>query len=338
MTEPEIPRMFRPDSFPSFLTFEEGPEYDGPAKLAGRKMDTPAVIFNRTFNSAVGRWGLPPPQIEEGEDGDIGQSDAEIVQNVYLKPRGPCQQFEMFFTAAPLYTQRNTYGQMNRVPYEGMTLNEMQQHLVGDTNAQFELAPKLGHGPIRKSWADAEISEIVHKYNPMGFFFAYVEDRMKNQSGMDVAYTCGSLCDILNVWHVPIVPGMRLYIVLMWVTADATVKPRKMFVPFASLGRPENDPAFRHVLKLAYDYGVAHTVAGKNPYSEYAVIDIGTVCVSSNQPAQMLPGHSFVSVAAPQPVIPAYSTSSLTMTTDPVQIKNNILRVNVEMLQWVYYA
>ena len=167
LDEPAIPRMFRPDSFPSFLTFEEGPDYDGPSTLAGRKMDPPAAIFNRTFNSAVNGWGLPPPQIEDGNDGDVGQSEAEIVQKVYLKARGPCQQFEMFFTAQPLHSQRNSYGQANRIPYEGLTLNEMQMRLVGADGDMFV----DGGAPVAWDSSRLSIERIVKKYNPMGFFF-----------------------------------------------------------------------------------------------------------------------------------------------------------------------
>jgi hypothetical protein len=332
---PVLPRMFRPDSFPSFLTFEEGPEYDAPSSLAGREIEPPAALFNRAFNSAVGGWGLPPPEIEDGTDGDVGQSEAEIVQQIYLKPRAPCQQFEMFFTAAPLFTKRNVYGQTNRVPYEGLTLNEIQQFFI-DTNpnpaTQFEYVDDSPNHNVRREHWNAEalsIAQIVRRYNPTGFFFAYVEDRLKNQSGMDVAYTCGSLCDILNVWHVPIVPGMQLYIVLMWVceqTAAAT--PRKMFVPFASLGRPEEDPALMRCIANNSSFG-------DRAKTEFAVIDIGTVCVASNQPPQMLPGHAFVGTAGS--LVPTHKTSSMSMTTDPVQIKHNILRVNVNMLRWEYH-
>lgn len=326
LDEPALPRMFRPDSFPSFLTFEEGPDFDGPPTLAGQKIDPPATIFNGTFNQAVGKWGLPPPEIEDGLDGDVGQSDAEIVQQVYLKARGVCQQFEMFFTAQPLHTHRNAYGQANRVPYESLTLNELQLRLIDGSTASdknfFDSVHKTG-----VSFHDngLHISNIVRKYNPMGFFFAYVEDRMKNQTGMEVAYTCGSLCDIVNIWHVPIVPGMQLYLILMWVP-DSSGTTRKMLVPYAGLGRPEEDV---HIQKVIATNALAH--------KEYAVIDIGTVCVASNEPAQMNPGYSFVCQAGPTDLVPDYQLPNKRMTTDPVQIKHNILRVNVNMLQWKYY-
>ena len=288
---------FRPNGFPSYLSFEEGPDYGAPNSLAGRKMDTNASIFNSTFNRAVGGWGLPPPEIEDGTDGDVGQSEAEIVQKIYLKARGPCHQFEFFFTREPTHVQRSSYGQINHIPYEAMTLHEMRNIFNG-------------------AGSTSSIKSIVDMYNPMGFFFAHVEDRLKNQTGMDVAYTCGGLCDVMNIWQVPIVPGMKLYIILMVVDGINKI------VPYASLSHPFHDPNLaKHIDSTRRDM---------------AWIDIGTVCVASNQPPIMSAPATYVH--EPGSFKPLSGTHTISDTTDPTKVLHNILRVNVDMLRWEYFA
>ena len=286
---------FRPNGFPSYLTFEEGPDYGAPSSLAGRKMDSNATIFNSTFNRAVGGWGLPPPEIEDGTDGDVGQSEAEIVQKIYLKARGPCHQFEFFFTKKPSHVQRSSYGQINHIPYEAMTLHEMRN--VFSVNEQ---------------WAGSSIQAIIDTYNPMGFFFAHVEDRLKNQSGMEVAYTCGGLCDVMNVWQVPIVPGMKVYIIIMKVDGKNTI------IPYASLKHPFQDEQLAKQM------------------TEAAIIDIGTVCVASNQPPIMSAPAAYVH--QPGTFKPLPGTHTISDTTDPAKVLHNILRVNVDMLRWEYFS
>ena len=315
MTDYSTPMMFQPENpFP----ISYGPDtssMDIPSSLSNVGMETPANLFNENFNEGMGLWkkNLPQPTIfdsyEDAGLDETAQSNNEIVQKVLLRASDDdFHQFEFFFVNANAAAHdRNDYSFRNFSPMEATTLHQMQQ--------------------IMQANPGVTVKNIVETFRPLGFFFTYVEKTMTRESKL-VAYTLGGLCDVLNVWHVPTVPGTRLYFVLY---KNGT---KCQIVPYAGLHHPLEknlDPAKDHPWNMnGYTGGVA-------------IIDVGIVCANSGRPIQQEKNHNYLveasNINVPSTTLPNRIGSG-SMATDPTipQVQGNILRVKLNAIYWQYFA
>ena len=313
MTDYSTPMMFQPENpFP----ISYGPDtssMDIPSSLSNVGMETPANLFNENFNEGMGLWkkNLPQPTIfdsyEDAGLDETAQSNNEIVQKVLLRASVvDFHQFEFFFVDANAAAHdRNDYSFRNFFPMKATTLYQMQQKIQADTSQTVE--------------------HIVKNLRPLGFFFTYVERSMTRESKL-VAYTLGGLCDVLNVWHVPTVPGTRLYFVLYKNDTNCQI------VPYAGLHHPlekSGGTAKEHPWNMnGYNGGVA-------------IIDVGIVCANSGRPIQQEKNHNYLVDAALEPSMTLPNRIGPgSMATDPTipQVQGNILRVKLNAIYWQYFA
>ena len=323
MADYSTPMMFQPSNPFPIAYGADTFSMDVPSSLSTVGMETHANLFNGNFDKGMALWNknLPTPTIfdsyEDAGLDETAQSNNEIVQKVLLRADSSTDfnQFEFFFVDANAAAHdRNDYSFRNFSPMQATTLDQMQIRLKGITTSP-------------------TVADVVKKYRPLGFFFTFVEKSMTKESKL-VAYTLGGLCDVLNVWHVPTVPGTRLYFVLYMNGAKCQI------VPYAGLNHPlEKQPSNKHPWNvLGYTDGVA-------------IIDVGIVCANSGRPIQQEKNHNYLVDATSTAVPGATSTAVPSIylparigqgrrSTDPTtpQIQGNILRVKLNAIYWQYFA
>lgn len=300
------PAMFQvPDIFPG--TFQNNVDHtifgDVPSTISNVSMESPPSLFNRTFDSAMSSWGLPQPEIFDSEmDGNLdetAQSQNEIVQKILLCPTSTAKYYSQheFFFVGTNSAAIKSYSHSKLAPQEALTLHDTR-------NPAFFTKCK-------------SVKDLVQKYRPAGSFFNYVEIGAHNKSSTLVAYSIGGLCDILNVWHVPIVPGMQLYFV-------AYEKHNKvLIIPYAGNTHPLQDSK--------HDWN--------KDSSDVAIVDVGIVCAGNSRPPLQTHNPNYVvSLKKEENNIPALEINSQD-TTDPSNphVKGNILRIRMSCLQWQFF-
>lgn len=299
------PAMFQlPDIFPG--TFQNNVDHTGfgdiPSTISNVPMGSPPSLFNKTFDSAMSSWGLPEPEIFDSEmDGyldETAQSQNEIVQKILLcpTPTAKCySQHEFFFIGINASSSIKSYSHSKLSPQEALTL----------------------HDTRKPSFKCNSVKDLVQKYRPAGSFFNYVEIGAHNKSSTLVAYSIGGLCDILNVWHVPIVPGIQLYFV-------AYEKHNKvLIIPYAGNTHPLQDS--RH--------------EWNKESRDIAIVDVGIVCAGNSRPPLQTHNPNYVaSLEKDKCFIPITEIHSQD-TTDPnnQHVRGNILRIRMSCLQWQFF-
>lgn len=295
-----MPAMFQ-NAFP--FPVEDFYGYDDRfASLSNVKMETPISVFNDTYSRGMKVWDRYLPVAEtfdvpEGSN-ETSQSLPIIVQKIFLAPRpkksGDYYQHELFFVKSPSSTVRSHYSSINQQPMEAITMSEFQEKVSG-----------------------LRIEQMVKSYNPMGFIFNYVEASDQSQQ---IAYACGGLVDILNIWHVTLIPGMKLYIVAYEDTTvglGSTLRENKI-IPVASLNNPITMEPFK-----------------SSP--EKAILEIGTLCtINARPPLQSFP--DFLRDVDGKKPTTRVSDISNTCKATISHVQGNILRVNLSHLRWQFFS
>ena len=288
-----MPAMFQ-NAFP--FPVEDFYGYDDRfASLSNVKMETPISVFNDTYSRGMKVWDRYLPVAEtfdvpEGSN-ETSQSLPIIVQKIFLAPRpkksGDYYQHELFFVKSPSSTVRSHYSSINQQPMEAITMSEFEDK-VKTTN----------------------LEKMVQDYNPMGFIFNYVEASDQSQQ---IAYACGGLVDILNIWHVTLIPGMKLYIVA-YIEGISPIK----IIPVASLNNPISIEPFKN-----------------SP--EKAILEIGTLCtINARPPLQSFP--DFLRDVDGKKPTTRVSDISNTCKATISHVQGNILRVNLSHLRWQFFS
>jgi hypothetical protein len=304
------------------------------SSLSHVAMSTPANLFNSNFNQGMSLWNsnLPPPQIYDSFNNsnldETAQSQNEIVQKVLLRvpsagDQAFYEQFEFFFIRNDtLSSNRNHYSSQTRYPYTAVTLCDLRKNLK-KTAAKQQITYQQS----------TPVKAMVDSHNPMGVFFTYVDTTMgpPNESKL-VAYAIGGLCDILNVWHVQIIPGMTLY----FVAYKPRDEPYVEIIPYAGISGP-----------LRYDsQKVAHEWKDAE---EIAILNVGIVCACNSRPPLQTVHPNYL-VTSKQKAsdgssgkVPATEFITSTGSIDPTQanrphVQGNVLRIRMSCLQWEYYS
>ena len=309
--------MFLPDNIfgQQFGNGVQHKAFSTPMSLSEIGMEKNAELFNSSYTEGMSTWtnNMPAPTIydsnnEPGMD-ETAQSQNEIVQKVLLIHNPDISSYEQhdffFIKNADVSTTRAYYSSQSRYPYTAKTLSELR--------AYCKTTPM-------------SIRELVQTYNPMGSFFNYVSFADGQKSSKLVAYSLGGLSDILNLWHVPIMPGMTLYFVAY------TEGIHTYIVPYAGRKHPM-DASLNHA-----DAKCTHPWIGKEKES-VAIIEVGVVCAgNSRQPLQLTNPNYLCEVGnITKPV-----TDTIVLSggeVDPTsakipQVRGNILRIKMSCLQW----
>lgn len=319
----KVPAMFLPDNIfgNGFSNGVQDDVFSPPSSLSEVKMETNAPLFNKTFEDGMDLWtkNLPNPTIydsnnEPGMD-ETAQSQNEIVQKVLIIPyntsRKSFEQHDFFFIDnSQTNTMRAFYSSQNRYPYKALTLNDMQK----DTSLN-----------------SYSIEELVKRFNPMGTIFNYVSFEEQKTSSKLIAYSLGGLCDILNLWHVTVIPGIILYFVAYKNNTNLSI------VPYAGLTHPmikshQNDPMAKPSQK-EYPWQ-------SEKVTEVAIINVGTVCAGNNRQPLQLKGLPYLVDSKGFPVKNSmlFGTGEIDPTNPTCpQVCGNILRIRMSCLQWEYY-
>lgn len=311
-----VPSMFLPDNIfgQQFGNGVQHEAFSTPMSLSEIGMEKNAELFNSSYTEGMSTWtnNMPAPTIydsnnEPGMD-ETAQSQNEIVQKVLLIHNPDISSYEQhdffFIKNADVSTTRAYYSSQSRYPYEAKTLSE-----------------------LRACCKDLAIEKLVQTYNPMGSFFNYVSFADGQKSSKLVAYSLGGLSDILNLWHVPIMPGMTLYFV-----AYKNDKGNTCIVPYAGRKHPM-DKSLNHA-----DAKCTHPWIDKES-GNVAIIEVGVVCAgNSRQPLQLTNPNYLCEVGnITKPV-----TDTIVLSggeVDPTsakipQVRGNILRIKMSCLQW----
>jgi len=302
-----VPMMFQPGN-PFPIAYGSEAAISAPTSfIPGISMETAPELFNENYRAGMGLWNenLPQPEIYDSfEDAGLdetAQSQNEIVQKILLKPQTkPFHQHEFFFVVNKNSAlNRSHYSYAGRVPCEALTLHDM-----------------------RVKAKSLSVRDLVQDYLPVGVFFTFVDTHAeRNQSNL-VAYSLGGLCDILNVWHVCVIPGSRLF-----------------FVAF------KNDDDQVQIVPYA---GLYHPLEEKNDHpwngEEVAIIDVGVVCAGNSRPPQQLLHANYLvkktkaGVLYPDDHLPSGLGGAPDATNPEIpQVQGNILRVKLNALQWTYF-
>lgn len=309
MAQSATPMMFQPGN-PFPIAYGSEAPISAPSNLIpGLAMESPAELYNDNYRAGMGTWNdnLPAPEIYDSfEDSGLdetAQSQNEIVQKILLKPQAkPFHQHEFFFVSNKTSAMnRSHYSYAGRVPCEAVTLHDLRYKV------------KSAH----------TIQQLVKEYLPVGFFFTFVDSHTeRNQSNL-VAYTLGGLCDVLNVWHVCVIPGSRLFFVA-FLNADNNVQ----IVPYAGLHHPLEN--------RQHPWNQAST--------DVAILDVGVVCAGNSRPPQQLLHANYLvkkdtsGKLYPSDNLPSGMGGAPDATNPEIpQVQGNILRVKLNALQWQFY-
>lgn len=307
-----LPAMFNPQI--PFPVAQEGDGYDMPIpiSLSEVPMSSAPNLFNGNFDAGMSLWKQNLPQTtlyDSTYDGGIdetAQSQNEIVQKVLLAPSTNSksyQQSEFFFVERKTSTtSRAHYSSQSQYPCTAKTLYELKSHL----------------GSI-------SVKDLVSKYQPMGCFFTYVEKgELNGNYSKLVAYTCGGLCDIQNVWHVKLVPGMKLFIVAYQKGSYTSSTEKTHIIAYAGMDSPMENK---------------HHIWNQEKHA-VAIIEIGILCVGNSRPAQQTINRNYLvdSTGAPTQMFTGLSAKQMD-PFDPTttMTQNNILRIRMSALQWQTY-
>jgi hypothetical protein len=297
---PKLPAMFD-TAFP-FPIDDFYENDDRLESLSNVKMETPISVFNDTYSTGMQVWEKYLPAAEsfdvpEGSN-ETSQSLPIIVQKIFLSPRlrntGDYNQHEFFFVSHESISTRAHYSSQNLVPVNAVLLSEFQQKIMG-----------------------VNTTNVIKTYHPMGFIFNYVEVTDQSQQ---IAYACGGLADVLNIWHVPLVPGMKLYIM---VYRDLFDEPKTTMVPVASLYPPLE-------IEFFHDNYIKGTI------NEIAILEIGVLCTANARPP-LQNSNYFLRDGNDRPTTQLHSIANTCKATLS-QVQGNILRVKLSHMKWEYFA
>ena len=312
-----VPSMFLPDNIfgNGFSNGVQHEVFSPPSSLSGISMETNAPLFNDNYTDGMSTWtkNLPNPTAydsnnEPGMD-ETAQSQNEIVQKVLIVPTGSRKSFEQhdffFINNTTQNTTRAYYSSQSRYPYKALTLKDM----------------RIDH-EIR--WMT--IKELVEKYNPMGAMFNYVAFEEQKTASKLVAYSLGGLSDVLNVWHVTIVPGTTLYFVAYKDNEDKTC-----IIPYAGLRHPMDKTS-----------RTDSTTQISHPWTNHAtetvaVLEVGIVCAGNSRQPLQLKNYPYLTNVDNNPICGTMDSASGNIDpTDPtcIQVRGNILRIRMSCLQW----
>jgi hypothetical protein len=255
-------------------------------------MQTNARLLNSNFREGTKLMTEKFPKgaiydsYEDSGLDETAQSQTEIVQKVLVTSHNVFHQHELFFVKKPAHLFRPDYNSSSFTPMDAFTLFRLREEMA----------------------TERDLKKIC-SYQPLGFFFNYVAERPQSEL---VAYSMGGLCDILNIWHIPLVPGMKLFLVA-FEGESGTIQ----IIPFASLFHP-----------LEYK---------AEPWSkkEVALLDIGILCVGTSRQPLQVTNYPYLVDANNSPCncVPAGFDA-----TNPIYIQGNVLRVRLAALQWQFFT
>ena len=299
---PKLPAMFN-TAFP-FPIDDFYENDDRLESLSNVKMETPISVFNDTYSTGMQVWEKYLPAAEtfdvpEGSN-ETSQSLPIIVQKIFLSPRlrntGDYNQHEFFFVMHETTSTRAHYSSQNLVPVKAVLLSDFQQEIT-----------------------NKKTTDVIKNYYPMGFIFNYVEVTDQSQQ---IAYACGGLADVLNIWHVALVPGMKLYIMVYRDYFDKK-NLKTIMVPVASLYPPLEIPFFRE------------NYINEN-IKEIAILEIGVLCTANARPPLQNSPY-FLQDGNAKPTTQLHSIANTCKATLS-QVQGNILRVKLSHMKWEYFA
>jgi hypothetical protein len=227
-------------------------EIEPPRKISKMEVESPVNLFNKNYRSGMNLWDSHLPKYDVSDSTETAQSQVEIVQKILALPckneyKCVFEQGELLFVDKTAGTTpvRSNFTDTRMTPNTVKTLHE------------FSNITKDRGTPLKK---------FQNQYNPLGFSFVYVDrlDPQYKYTSQMVSYTCGGLCDVLNVWNVNLAPGMNLFLVVQVATDPTKIK----IVPYAGLKHPRDEPK-----------------ADWNDAGEFLCLDIGTVCATNSRRA-----------------------------------------------------
>lgn len=268
-----------------------------PDQLSHVPMGREPTLLNGTYQEAMQGWHLPAPEIfdsmEDGGLDETAQSQNEIVQKSFIFPKSSdLQQHELLFAKKNDKAIRNFYTNRDHAPSEVDSLTDLMRIICGKD----------------KAGNDYTVKNIVEIYNPLGACFNFVG---KSAAAQTIAYACGGLVDILNMWQTHLLPGMGLFLVLHRVPGMTNLQ----ITPYANLCHPKEDTAFMTLIK-------------SEQYS-FAVLNVGILCVGNGR--HFLQGGPYLTDHDKKPRDCTHFDS-----TKPL-IQGNVLRVKMNALKWDYF-
>lgn len=267
-------------------------EIEPPRKISKMEVESPVNLFNKNYRSGMNLWDSHLPKYDVSDSTETAQSQVEIVQKILALPckgayKKVFEQGELLFVDKTAGTTpvRSNFTDTRMTPNTVKTLHEFSDITKDEKTL---------------------LKKFQNDYNPLGFSFVYVDrlDPQYKYTSQMVSYTCGGLCDVLNVWNVTIAPGMNLFLVVQVNLADLE---KIKIVPYAGLKHPRDEPK-----------------AVWNRAGEFLCLDIGTVCATNSRRALYED---------------SYNKNTTNADLDPRQahITGNMLRVKVNPLQWEYF-
>lgn len=273
-------------------------DIEPPRKILKLNMENPVNLFNANFRSGMQVWdkSLPQYEIVESAQTETSLSQMEITQKILAEPQNGLNRSLKFEQGELLFVCK-TISAPIRINHSDLKLRPMQVYTI------YDLAKRFQETAESATNNDIIMKEILDNL-PLGFSHTYVDrnDDQFKYTGQLVAYSLGGLCDVLNVWNVPLVHGISLYFILFLTKETLEICPyASLLSPFEAKSAPWNDEGGK---MLAY-------------------LEIGVLCANNAR----RPLHT-----TPYPLV---TTSS---NLDPAQasVVGNMLRVNVLPLQWIY--
>lgn len=266
-------------------------EIEPPRKISKMEVESPVNLFNKNYRSGMNLWDSHLPKYDVSDSTETAQSQVEIVQKILALPckgeyKSVFEQGELLFVDKTAGTTpvRSNFTDTRMTPNTVKTLH-------GFSNITINMRILL--------------KKFQNDYNPLGFSFVYVDrsDPQYKYTSQMVSYTCGGLCDVLNVWNVNLAPGMNLFLV---VQVDPDDDKKIKIVPYAGLKHPRDEPD-----------------AKWNDGGEFLCLDIGTVCATNSRRALYEDSYN--------------QKTSVNLDPRQAHITGNMLRVKVNPLQWEYF-
>lgn len=268
-------------------------EIEPPRKISKMEVESPVNLFNKNYRSGMNLWDSHLPKYDVSDSTETAQSQVEIVQKILALP---CKdESKTVFEQGELLFVDKTAG---KTPVRSnFTDTRMTPNTVKTLHKFSDITKAVG----------IDLETFQNDYNPLGFSFVYVDrlDPQYKYTSQMVSYTCGGLCDVLNVWNVNLAPGMNLFLV---VQVDPDHPTKIKIVPYAGLKHPRDEP----------------NAAWIKPGEKFLCLDIGTVCATNSRRALYEDSYS-------------KNTTSVNLDPRQAHITGNMLRVKVNPLQWEYF-